>query len=209
MKLKLACLTVSCFLMAAIAVSKQSYKGIVNTKLGQKLEGDIKINLSGENDELIEIMNTEKTKSKGVMQIKTSSTKYNVAIISNVVVDKQTYYFRDIRIGYDDKFLHNVCVKLIYGTIDCGIFQVGDGKEQNNIAIKFPKTSFSELASIDFDYYNSSQSVLIRIIDCKILLERMMAKDETVSWTENATKEQRFQRFKNIVDEYNKCGLSN
>ena len=209
MKLKLACLTASCLLMSAIAVAQQSCKGIMNTKLGQKLEGDIKINLSGENEELIEIVNTEKTKSKGVKQTKTTSAKYNVAIISNIVIGKQTYYFRDIRIGYDDKFLHNVCVKLIYGTIDCGIFQVGESKEQNNIAIKFPKISFSELASIDFDYYNSSQSVLIKIINCKILLEKMMAKDETVTWTENATREQRFQRFKNIVDEYNKCGVSN
>jgi hypothetical protein len=49
--------------------------------------------------------------------------------------------------------------------------------------------------------------MLLSISDCKSLLDKMMANDETVSWTENATREQRFQRFKNIVDAYNKCEL--
>jgi hypothetical protein len=209
MKLKLACLTISCCLIAATTVAQQKYKAVMNTKFGQKMEGEIKMNLTGENEEMIEIASTEKTRSKGRKQTITTSAKYNVAIISNIVVDKQTYYFRDIRIGYDDKFLHNVCVKLIYGNMDCGIFQIGDLTTEHSIAIKFPKTNLSELASIDFDYYNSSQSVLMRIIDCKTLLEKMMAKDEAVSWNENATREQRFQRFKNIVDAYNKCTLPN
>ncbi len=209
MKLKLACLTITCFLITVTAAAQQSYKGIMNIKLAQKLQGEIMINLAGENEELIEIATTEKIKSRGQRQTITTSAKYNIAIISDIVIDKQTYYFRDIKIDYDDKFLHNVCVKLIYGTLKCGIFQVGDGTAKNNIAIKFPDASLSELASIDFDYYNSSQSVLMRISNCKTLLEKMMAKDETVTWTENATNEQRFQRFKNIVDAYNNCGVSN
>jgi hypothetical protein len=207
MKLRLTYLTIICFFIATATFAQQSYKGIMNIKMGQKVEGKIKVNLTGANDELIEIETTEKTKVKGGKQTLITSAKYNIAIISNIVVDKQIYYFRDIKIGYDDTILSNVCVKLIYGTLDCGIFQVGDGKEKNSIAIKFPDASLSQISSIDFDYYNTSQSVLIRISKCKSLLNKMMNKDESLTWAENATREERFQRFKNIVDAYNKCEL--
>jgi hypothetical protein len=116
--------------------------------LGNEFKGRIKVNLAAANNELIEIETIEKTKVKGGKQTLITTAKYNVAIINNIIVDKQTYYFRDIQIGYNDTSLNNVCVKLIYGTLNCGIFQVGDGKEKNSIAIKFPKASFNELVSI-------------------------------------------------------------
>lgn len=132
----------------------------------------------------------------------------NTAIISHVNINGETYYFRDIKIGYDEKFIKNVCVKLIFGTIQCGVFQSGDGLSENSVAIKFPDESLSQLVSVDFEYYNSSIGVALRISNCKLLLEKMKAEDESVTWTEKVNREQRIQRFKNIISDYNNCKLT-
>ncbi|MEO5948662.1 MAG: hypothetical protein ABIP79_17740 [Chitinophagaceae bacterium] len=207
MKLKLTLLTfiVCCF--SAIAIGQKKYNGTLFTKLGQEIKGEIKLNLEDGNDELIEITTVEKTKGKGSKQTLTTSIKLNVAIIDHVLVGGKTYYFRDIKIDYDDKYVRNVCVQLIYGTITSGIFQSGDGTAKHSIGIKFPKESLYSLASVDFEYYNSSASVAMRISNCKPLLDKMMNEDKTVTWKEDATREQRIQCFKNIISDYNKCNV--
>lgn len=209
MQLKTVVLLLVCAMATTLATAQQKYKGTMVTKLGQTLAGEITVNLQGANGELIEITSTEKTRSKGSKQTVTTTAKYNAGIIKYIIIKDTTYYFRDIKIGYDDAFMRNVCVNLVYGTLDCGLFQIGDGTANNAVAVKFPKASFSELASVDFDYYNSSGSVAMRIMDCKTLVDKMIANDETVTWAEKANREQRIQCFKNIIDAYNQCGLKN
>lgn len=208
MKLKLTCLLAACLCITNFSKGQETYKGTLFTKLGQEIAGDIRINLQGTNAELIEISTTEKTKSKGTRQTLTTTSKLNTAIISRVVIKGETYYFRDIKIGYDEKFIKNVCVKLIFGTIQCGVFQSGDGTNLHSIAIKFPDEELSQLASVDFEYYNSSSSVAMQISKCKPLLEKMMAEDESVTWTEAVNREQRILRFKNIINDYNNCKIT-
>jgi len=208
MKLKLICFLTVCLLITNFSEGQETYKGTLYSKLGQEITGEIKLNLQGANNDLIEISTTEKTKSKGNRQTLTTTSKLNTAIISHVNINGEKYYFRDIKIGYDEKFIKNACVKLILGTIQCGIFQSGDGNSENAIAIKFPDESLSQLVSVDFEFYNSSLSVAMRISKCKPLLEKMMAEDESVTWTEKASREQRIQRFKNIISDYNNCKLT-
>ena len=98
-----------------------------------------------------------------------------------------------------------MCSSDLSGTIDCGLFKCGDGKGENNIAVKFPKAELHELASVDFDYYHSSITIPLQISDCKTLLNKMIEIDETVTWTNANSREDRIQRFKNIIDEYNNC----
>lgn len=209
MQLKTIVLLLICAMATILATAQQKYKGTMVTKLGQTLQGEIMVNLQGANEELIEIKTTEKTKSKGAKQTVTTTAKYNAGIINHIIVKDTIFYFRDIKTGYDDAFMRNVCVKLVYGTINCGMFQVADGAANNAVAVKFPKASLSELASVDFDYYSSSGSVAMRIIDCKPLVDKMIAKDETVTWTEQANRKQRIECFKNIIDAYNKCEAKN
>jgi hypothetical protein len=101
--------------------------------------------------------------------------------------------------------LKNVCVKLISGTIDCGLFQAGDGKPEHSVAIKFPKAPLSELASVDFEYYLSSASVPLRFSDCEQLVTKMADNNNSVTWTETTSRDQRILCFKNVIREYNNC----
>jgi hypothetical protein len=209
MQLKSIALIIICAMTTAMTTAQQKYKGTMVTKLGQTLQGEISVNLQGANGELIEIKIIEKNRSKGTKQILTTTAKYNAGVIKHIIIKDTIYFFRDIKTDYDDGFLQNVCVKLVYGTLDCGLFQIGDGTANNAVAVKFPKASLNELASVDFDYYNSSSSVAMRIMDCKTLVDKMIAKDEAVTWTEKASREQRIQCFKNIIDAYNKCEVKN
>jgi hypothetical protein len=209
MPLKSILLLLTGFCIATFAIAQQKYKGVMVTKLGQTIQGEITVNLGGGNAELIEITSIQKTKSKKSKQMVTTTAKYNAGIIKHIIIKDTLYYFRDIKVGYDDALLMNVCTKLMYGTLDCGLFQVGDGIAVHSIAIKFPKASLNELASVDFDYYATSGSVAMRITDCKTLVDKMIEKDGSVTWTEQASREQRIQCFKNIISAYNKCELKN
>ena len=195
MKLKVPFLTFIICCFSLIAFGQKKYNGTLFTKLGQEIKGEIKLNLDGSNDELIEVITVEKTKEKGTKQTLTTSSKINVSIIDHIDVNGKSYYFRD------------VSVQLIYGTITCGIFQSGDGTAMHSISVKFPNELLYILASVDFEYYNSSSSVPLRISKCKSLLNKMMDEDKTVTWKEDATREQRIQCFKNIISDYNKCNV--
>ena len=136
-----------------------------------------------------------------------TAIKINVSIIDHVDINGKSYYFRDIKTDYNDKLMRNVSVQLIYGTITSGIFQSGDGTAMHSISVKFPNELLYILASVDFEYYNSSSSVPLRISKCKSLLKKMMDEDKSVTWKEEATREQRIQCFKNIISDYNKCNV--
>jgi hypothetical protein len=209
MQLKSTLLLTTCFLIITLVNAQSSYKGILYSKLGQQFEGEITIKLKGSNTELIEVTNKEKRKQKGSRETITTSNKLNSALVSHILIEGKTYYLRDIKVGYDDKKLNNVCVQLILGTVDCGIFQYGEGTDTHSIAVKFPKAPLSELSSVDFDYYKTSASIPIQIFSCKPLFQKMKEKEETVTWTESSTREQRIERFKNIITAYNGCASNN
>ena len=108
MKLKLPFLTFIVCGFSVIAFGQKKYNGTLFTKLGQEIKGEILLNLEGENNELIEIVSIEKTKGKGTKQTLTTSSKLNVAIIDHVLIHGKSFYFRDIKIDYDDKYTSNV-----------------------------------------------------------------------------------------------------
>jgi len=197
-------LLLACIICAAvISFAQKTYSGTLVTKLGQELEGEITVNLEGANGDLIKITTTEKSSNKGKKETLTTSVSYNTAIIKHIIVDSITYYFRTINTAYE-KSLKNVCVRLIYGTVNCGLFQSGDGTGQHSIAVKFPKSSFNELNSSEY-YDESSFTVAIQLSECKSLYKKIVNKDDTVSWTEKSSREQRIQAYKNIITEYNSC----
>ena len=75
MKLKVPFLTFIICCFSLIAFGQKKYNGTLFTKLGQEIKGEIKLNLDGSNDELIEVITVEKTKEKGTKQTLTTSSK--------------------------------------------------------------------------------------------------------------------------------------
>lgn len=203
MKLKIYLLLICCIYVITFSFAQKTYSGTLVTKLGQELQGEITVNLQGENADLIKVSTIEKSKNKGTKETITAAASFNTAIIKHIIIDSITYYFRNINTGYN-KSMKNVCVRLVYGTVECGIFQSGDGTGQHSLAVKFPKSSFHELNSAEY-YDESSFTVAIQFGECKNLYRKIINKDEAVSWTEKSSREQRIQAYKNIITEYNSC----
>ncbi|HEX4877604.1 MAG TPA: hypothetical protein VFV31_13090 [Chitinophagaceae bacterium] len=189
--------------VSVFSFSQKTYTGTLVTKLGQELTGEITVNLQGANDDLIKIQSSATSKNKGTKETTSTTASFNTAIIKYIIIDNTTYYFRNINTEYG-KSINNVCVKLIAGTINCGIFECGDGKAPHSVAVKFPKSSMNELTSTDY-YDESSFTVAIQVGDCKSLYRKILDKDEAVSWTPTSTREQRIRAYRNIITEFNSC----
>lgn len=203
MKLKTLFLLTICSCLSVFSYSQKTYTGILVTKLGQELKGEITVNLQGINDDLIKISTTTESKNKGQKETITSSVSYNTAIIKHIIIDSITYYFRHINTAYE-KSMKNVCVRLVHGTVNCGLFECGNGKDQHSLAVKFPKSSFHELNSVEY-YDESSFTVAIQLSECKSLYQKIINKDQDVSWTEKSNREERIRAYRNIITEYNNC----
>lgn len=195
-----------------VAFSQQAYKGKLVSKLGGEQTGTITVNLDGANNELIEIETTEKPTSRKAgrkqKQSVTTSMKLNTAIISYIVINDTTYYFRDIKYDYNDKYQENVCVRLVAGTLNCGIFQTGRSTGDNNISVKLPKEEFSKLVSTEFDYYKETSGWhLMAFSNCKPLYNKIDTKEKGFIWQGAASPAERIAVWKNWIAAYNTaCG---
>lgn len=213
MKVKLlTLLLITGFLICKSSFAQQKYKGTLITKMGNEQKGIITVDLNGANNEMIEIETTEISKSKGggkrTKQTLTTSTKLNVAFISRLVINDSTYYFRDIKYDYNDKYYMNVCVRLISGTLNCGMFQNGKSSGVENISFKLPNDDFSKLVSADFDYYKATQAWQIFAYGkCPSLHTKMSEKQAGYAWDENTSKQNRISMWKQWIQEYNACKL--
>ena len=190
--------------------AQQKYKSTIVTKLGEKYNGYISVNLNGPNNELVEIETSEKTKTKqgGKRRSQTTTTqmKLNIAIISYFIINDTTYYFRDIKYDYKEKYFMNSCVRLLQGTLDCGLFQTGNTNDLSKIAVKLPNGEFSQLISTEFDYYKATSGWTIMAFgSCPELKSKMVSGQAGYKWDDNTAQEQRLAMWKKWIQEFNAC----
>lgn len=190
--------------------AQQQYDGILVSKFDGEHKGKITVNLNGPNDEMIEIVTSEKTSSKAkgqkTKQTITSSAKMNVAIIHHIIINDTTYYFRDIKYDYNEKIYRNTAVRLIDGTLDCGMFQTGRSQALNTISIKLPNKELSELVAADFDYYKTTLGWHIFAFGkCESMHSKMLENKTGYTWNDKTSLEDRISIWKSWIQEYNAC----
>lgn len=210
MKTRMSFLAIVCSLLVFPAAAQQKYKGTVVTKFGDQYKGQVTVNLAGENPDLISIETTSEAKSKSRRQKKQSVTnlsmKLNVALIKQVIINDTTYYFRDIKYNYNEKYHMNSCVRLVEGTLDCGYFQGGDPSSPDYIAVKLPNDEFSKLVSINFDYYKATLGWHIMAFGkCQSLREKMEQEKPGYTWTDSNTPQERLSMWRTWIREFNNC----
>ena len=91
MKLKVPFLTFIICGFSLIAIGQKKYNGTLFTKFGQEIKGEIIVNLEEGNEELIQVISVEKTKSKRCKQTLTTSSKINVAIIDHIDINGKSF----------------------------------------------------------------------------------------------------------------------
>jgi hypothetical protein len=210
MKIRAVIFFLSILFSCSSLLAQEKYQGIMVTKLGGKQSGTITVNLNGSNNELIEISTEEKTRSKKrgkkTDQTLSTSMKLNVALIHHIIINDTTYYFRDIKYDYNEKFHMNSCVRLVEGTLDCGMFQIGRSDEPTTIGIKLPNEEFSKLIAVDFDYYRSTTGWhIMGFGKCSSLRSKMSNKETGYTWDDNNNLTQRISMWKTWIKEFNAC----
>lgn len=198
------------FFTLPVLNAQQKYEGILVTKMGQQEKGIITVNLDGENNELLEITTVGKSTSKSrrqkTKQTINTSAKLNLAFIHHIIINDTTYYFRDIKYDYNEKYYMNTPVRLIGGTLDCGIFQTGRSSGGNKLSIKLPNNEFSKLVAVDFDYYKATLGWHIMAFGkCISLRTKMENKEAGYSWNDDTSADQRISMWKNWIQEFNAC----
>ena len=207
---RLLFLSMLCTFSVLIIRGQEKYEGIIVTKLGGKQKGLITLNLNGPNNELLEISFSDSKKNKAgnnkSSNAATTSIKLNVALINHIIIHDSIYYLRDIKYDYASKYYMNTPVRLIEGTLDCGMFQTGRSTAQNTIAIKLPNDELSKLISADFDYYKATLGWhLMAFEKCLSLRSKMENKADGYKWDDNTPQEQRIMMWKNWIKEFNAC----
>jgi len=100
----------------------------------------------------------------------------------------------------------NSTVRLIGGTVNCGIFQTGRSSGINNISIKLPNEELSKLISADFDYYKATLGWHIMAFGKCLSLRSKMENDEAgYKWDDNTPQEKRIAIWKKWIEEFNAC----
>ena len=117
-----------------------------------------------------------------------------------------TYYFRDVKYDYNEKYHRNVCVRLIAGDKNCGMFQSGQSKGTENIAVKLPNEEFSKLVSVEFDYYRETSGWhRMNFGKCQTIDDKMEKKEAGYSMDSQTTLAQRVDIWKKWIKEFNDC----
>lgn len=203
-------LSLAAFFSYYAVQAQTSYRGTLVTKMGSRETCTITVNLNGSNNELIGFVTEEKKKVKKAStktkQTITSAAKLNVALISYIIINDTTYYFRDIKYDYNEKYHMNVCVRLVAGTLNCGIFQQGRSSGKDELSVKLPNNDFSKLVSVDFDYYKATLGWHIMAFgQCASLSSKMSAKQEGYYWDDSSSRGDRITMWEKWVEEFNAC----
>jgi hypothetical protein len=122
-------LRVAVFTILAIACSLDSYAtkgekyfGKVISAMGT-YEGEISIRLNESNKDMIEIATYQGTSPGGGKR--TESIKINSALVQSIVIDSNTYVFKNIEYAAG-KYHTYCCIKLAEGSENLGLFQWGN-----------------------------------------------------------------------------------
>ena len=99
-----------------------------------------------------------------------------------------------------------MCVRVIYGTLECGMFQTGRSKGNDGIAIKLPNNELSKLVSTEFDYYKATSGWhAMAFGKCESLQAKMIDEEIGYKWDDTTPLADRIAMWKNWITEFNNC----
>lgn len=195
--------------------SSQTYTGTMVLKFGGSYTGTIsKLDLAGENKGLIyiETSSSSQTKSKGNKTSSTLTEKngYNPAIIKYLLIGDKTYYFKDLRLGYEDKdILSNCAVQLYFGKDSLAIYQWEGPDQKTGYYVCTPRfTDYAEdISHPKFDDDGFKHFSVIRFSRCEPLSRKIYSMEEGYFYTNDGGTplEQKLAVWKRIMLEYMQC----
>jgi hypothetical protein len=163
------------------------------------------------NGEMIEITTTsssnagaegEKSKNKS-----TSGGKLNFAIINYLIINDSIYYFRDVKVkNQTSKYDRNMCLRLTFGSLKNGIFQIGNTNNPEKAVISLPGKNNTYLVSPQDDYYAETGTwSVLEYSECNTLKKKITDKQPGYTWGKDMPLGDRLALWRNWITEYDNC----
>jgi hypothetical protein len=163
-------------------------------------EGDIYINLAGENEEMIEIeLGTIKEKSKGSKKTVTSGVNLNAKAIRSLIIDGVEYAIRDIEYELS-KLYKNCCVIKDSANANTSLYVWKNKKGESIYTALF--YGYRELRYLKLA---SSTNILLTLKGCDELKTKFRNKEIGYTITEEMTDEERVAIWKKWLTESKDC----
>lgn len=193
-----------------VVMKPKKYKGTVISVINT-YEGEIKIDLSGPNKEMIEIQNATIVKRGFLnMTANTKSTSVNSMLVKQVIIDGTTYHMANLENGYKE-IIENACVTLVMGTDSLGLFQFKDDRDKVHFYVR--KTGENSMRNIEHENFTSGSFIYLIGVSrmfqkCKELETKIKKKHEGYLFTEATTPEMRLELWKKLFTEYAACAAN-
>jgi hypothetical protein len=199
MKYLIVLLLILCSFSSFSKVKKEKHAGKVVSIMGN-YEGQIKINLTGENEDQIEIeLGTVTEKSKGSKYTQKNSITLNVAAIRSIEIEGKMYVIRNIEFEMN-KFYNNCCVQQETSTKMVTLYNWQQNKKTTIHALQFNGSSAAKTLQMP-----SLINMISTFRNCKTLYEKIRAKENGYVIDANATEEERYIIWKKLIEESNNC----
>ncbi len=178
---------------------KEKHFGKVVSIMGN-YEGDIYINLTGENEEMIEIdLGMVKEKSKGKKSTVSSEVSLNAKAIRSLMIDGVEYVIKDIEYEYNKLYKNCCLVKNIHNAAtSLFIWKNKQGVEQFTILFK----GYREVKML---HLASTTNILFSLNGCDELKTKIRNKEQGYVITEATTEAERVSVWQKFITESADC----
>lgn len=178
---------------------KEKHFGKVVSIMGN-YEGDIYINLSGENEEMIEIdLGTTKEKSKGSKKTVTSGINLNAKAIRSLTIDGVEYAIKDIEYEFSKQY-KNCCVIKDSANANTSLYVWKNKKGES-----FYTALFYGYRELRFLKLASSTNILLTLKGCDELKAKFRNREIGYTITEATTEAERVSIWQKLITESKDC----
>lgn len=201
-----------CMALSAAKAQDRPYEGKLVILFRDTVKGKFILNMHGTNHELVEVttVNMVRNKNRQAKQkitAKAETVKLNAALISNVMIGKDSYKFRDLKDDYGDSMIRRNCLaKRIAGTDTMGLFEFVNEAGISSYYLQGPKDG-AVIYNIAHPYVagDFTSFSLLRFYKCEFVRQKIKAKDHDYFYEETGSSlADKLQVWRNILDVYYK-----
>lgn len=206
MKVNFLLLGAVLFLAVKLTCAQQANLQTYHAKLialDKTYEGDIDLNLYGENPSLIKMEWSEISPDSTKKTI--HRVQYDIEAVLSFVINEDTFYVKNL-VDDEEKIRPYHLVKKIYGNDEnVALYQFisKDGTRRNYIGL--PRRDPYYVLHPYFTEGNNMYTAFVYFKDCEKLYQKMKTEQEGYWFKKGASADQCTTIWKKIIDEYNNC----
>ncbi|MCU7550820.1 hypothetical protein OCK74_17000 [Chitinophagaceae bacterium LB-8] len=201
--------TIFLLLLILIALNIQLTNAQPTSKYHAKLvaldnvyEGDVDLNLYGQNPSLVKMEWTEISPDSTKKTI--HRVQYDMEAVLSFIIDKDTFYVKNL-VDDEEKVRPYYLVRKVYGNDIVALYQYTSKEGVKRIYIGLPRRDPYYVQHPFFTDGTNMYTAFVYFKDCDALYQKMKAEQDGYWFKKGATDEQCVSIWKRIIDEYMNC----